>query len=141
MGRLKIYAAGACRHVPDEGRAWREQVTKMLEQAAEWKNAQVSVVNPLDFFTYAENKQKSHKQVKKFYMNRIKNCDVVLVNLDSTDYSPGTAQEVQYAVDHEIPVVGFGTDKVYPWLSDVDCDVTFEKITEAVDYIRDYFME
>ena len=141
MGRLKIYAAGACRHVPDEGRAWREQVTKMLEQAAEWKNAQVSVVNPLDFFTYAENKQKSHKQVKQFYMNKIKNCDVVLVNLDSTDYSPGTAQEVQYAVDHEIPVVGFGTDKVYPWLSDVDCDVTFEKITEAVDYIRDYFME
>ena len=141
MGRLKIYAAGACRHVPDEGRAWREQATKMLEQAAEWKNVQVSVVNPLDFFTYAENKQKSHKQVKKFYMNKIKNCDVVLVNLDSTDYSPGTAQEVQYAVDHEIPVVGFGTDKVYPWLSDVDCDVTFEKITEAVDYIRDYCME
>ena len=141
MERLKVYEAGACRHVPYEGRAWREQATKMLEQAAEWKNVQVSVVNPLDFFTYAENKQKSHKQVKKFYMNKIKNCDVVLVNLDSTDYSPGTAQEIQYAVDHEIPVVGFGTDKIYPWLSDVDCDVTFEKITEAVDYIRDYFME
>lgn len=141
MERLKVYEAGACRHVPDEGRAWREQATKMLEQAAEWKNVQVSVINPLDFFTYAENKQKSHKQVKKFYMNKIKNCDVVLVNLDSTDYSPGTAQEIQYAVDHEIPIVGFGTDKVYPWLSDVDCDVTFEKITEAVDYIRDYFME
>lgn len=141
MERLKVYEAGACRHIPDEGRAWREQATKMLEQAAEWKNVQVSVINPLDFFTYAENKQKSHKQVKKFYMNKIKTCDVVLCNLEGTDYSPGTAQEIQYAVDHEIPIVGFGTNDAYPWLSDVDCDVTFEKITEAVDYIRDYFME
>ena len=139
--KLKIYMAGPCRHVPDEGRAWREQAAKMLEQAAEWKDTQVAIINPLDFFTYAENKQKSHKQVKKFYMNKIKTCDVVLCNLEGTDYSPGTAQEIQYAVDHEIPIVGFGVDKVYPWLSDVDCDVTFEKITEAVDYIRDYFME
>lgn len=141
MKTLYIYLAGTCRHIPDEGKAWRDQATRMIEMAADLKNTQVRVVNPLDYFSYAENKQRTHKQVKKFYMNKIKNCDVILVNLNNTGVSPGTAQEVQYAVDHGIPVIGFGTDDVYSWLQDVDCDVAFDKITEAVDYIRDYFME
>lgn len=141
MGKLRVYLAGSCRYATDEGRAWREQATKMLEQAAEWKNESVFAINPVDYFTYSETKHKTHKQVKNFYLNKIKGCDVVLCNLDGTNHSPGTAQELQYAVDHEIPIVGFGANDAYPWLVDVDCDVVFEKITEAVDYIRDYFME
>ena len=137
----KIYLAGACKKIPDEGAAWREQATVILNQAAEWKDSKVIVVNPLDYFTYAENKQKSHKQVKNFYLNQIRKSDVVLVNLSQTNSSPGTAQEVQFAVDNDIPVIGFGTSEVYPWISDVDCDVTFENITEAINYIRDYYME
>lgn len=141
MNTLRIYLAGACKNVPDEGKMWRDQATKMIEQAAEWKNCSVKVINPLSYFTYAENKQKSHKQVKSFYMTKIKNCDVVLCNLSNTNFSPGTAQELQYAVDNQIPIIGFDTENAYSWLVDVDCDVVFEKITEAVDYIRDYFME
>lgn len=137
----KIYLAGACKNIPDEGAAWREQATVILNQAAEWKDSKVIVVNPLDYFTYAENKQRSHKQVKNFYLNQIRKCDVILVNLAQTNSSPGTAQEVQFAVDNDIPVIGFGTSEVYPWISDVDCDVTFESITEAINYIRDYYME
>lgn len=137
----KIYLAGACKNIPDEGAAWREQATVILNQAAEWKDSKVTVINPLDYFTYAENKQRSHKQVKNFYLNQIRKCDVILVNLSQTNSSPGTAQEVQFAVDNDIPVIGFGTSEVYPWISDVDCDVTFESITEAINYIRDYYME
>ena len=137
----KIYLAGACKNISDEGAAWREQATVILNQAAEWKDSKVTVINPLDYFTYAENKQRSHKQVKNFYLNQIRKCDVILVNLSQTNSSPGTAQEVQFAVDNDIPVIGFGTSEVYPWISDVDCDVTFESITEAINYIRDYYME
>lgn len=138
---INVYLAGACKNIPDEGAAWRNQATAMLEQAAEWNNIKIKVINPLNYFTYAENKQKSHKQVKNFYMNQIRKCDVVLVNLSHTDTSPGTAQETQFAVDHDIPVIGFGTIDIYSWISDVDCDVTFESMTEAIDYISDYFME
>ena len=137
----KIYLAGACKNVPDEGRAWRTKATMMLNRAAEMRGTRVAAINPLDYFTYAENKQISHKQVKNYYLNRIRNCDVVLVNLDGTNSSPGTAQETQFAVDMKIPVIGFGTSEIYHWISDVDCDVTFKDMSEAIDYIRDYFME
>ena len=141
MDKLRIYLAGSCRYAPDEGRAWREQATKMLEQTAEWKNNDVLVINPLNYFTYSENNHKTHRQVKNFYLNKIKNCDVVLCNLSGTSHSPGTAQELQYAIDNHIRIVGYDITDAYPWLVEVDCDVVFEKITEAVDYIRDYFME
>ena len=136
---IKIYLAGPCAFEEDEGRGWREQAVKMLEQAAEWKGVQIQVINPIDFFTYSEPKHKTHKQVKSFYMHQIKKCDVVLCNLNRTKTSCGTAQEVQFAVDHDVPVIGFGTEEIYPWLGDVDCEVTFDSLLSAVDYCRDYY--
>lgn len=112
---------------------------KMLEQAAEWRGVRVQVVNPVDFFSYSEQKQKTHKQVKAFYMHQIRNCDFVLVNLNNTKASSGTAQEIQFAVDHHIPVIGFGTEEVYPWIGEVDCEVVFDSMLSAVDYCRDYY--
>lgn len=141
MKTISIYLAGACRHLEDEGAEWRDRAAKMLQQAAEWKSADIKVINPLDYFTYAENKHKSHKQVKAFYMNKIRQSDIVLVSLDYSDASVGTGQEVQYASCHNIPVIGFGKTDVYPWIAEVDCEVTFETLTEAVDYLRDYYLE
>lgn len=135
-----IYLAGACKNLDDEGAEWRERATKMLEQAAEWQEVKLKVINPLDYFSYAEHKHKSHKQVKSFYMNKIRSCTLVLVNLNDSDGSVGTGQELQFAVCNHIPVIGFGKDNVYPWLAEVDCEVAFETLTEAVDYIRDYYM-
>lgn len=136
---IYIYLAGACKHVEDEGKAWREKITRMLEQAAEWKNVKVKVINPVEYFSYSETKHKTHKQVKSFYMNKIKKCDLVIINLDGSDMSVGSGQEVQFAVCNNIPVIGFGKTNVYPWIAEVDCEVTFDTMTEAVDYCRDYY--
>lgn len=78
--------------------------------------------------------------MKLFYLNKISKCDLVIVNLNNSDSSIGTAQEVQFAVDNNIPVIGFGTHNMYPWISEVDCQVVFNTITETVDYIRDYYI-
>ena len=141
METIKVYLAGACKHLDDEGAEWRERATKMLEQAAEWNEIKVKVINPLEYFSYAENKHKTHRQVKGVYMNKVKKSDVVLVSLDDSDKSVGTGQEVQFAVDHNIPVIGFGKTNMYPWISDVDCTVSFDTITEAIDHIRDCYMK
>ncbi len=81
----------------------------------------------------------SSKQTKTFYTKYlISNCDLILVNLNDTENSVGTGQELQYAVDREIPVIGFGKRNVYEWLPD-DCDVVFETLNEAIDYIVNYY--
>lgn len=136
----KIYLAGACYNEPDEGRAWREKATEILKQVESWVDKNVVVINPTQYFSYSENKHKTHKQVKNFYMNKIRNCDLVLCNLNNSAASVGTGQEVQFAVDHHIPVIGFGTENVYPWIEEVDCDVVFSNMVEAIDYIRDYYL-
>lgn len=139
--RIQIYLAGACKGLEDEGREWRLRATKMLEQAAEWQDVKIKVINPLEYFSYAEHKHKTHKQVKSYYLNQISKCDVVLCSLIDSDGSVGTGQEIQFACDHNIPVVGYGRDRVYPWLAEVDCEVVFDTLTEACDYIRDYYLK
>lgn len=137
---VKIYLAGACKNVPNEGKEWRENAENMLLQVADWCNKKIKIVNPVKYFSYSENKYKSQKQVKEFFINKISKCDLVLVNLDDTDSSVGTGQETQAARMMHIPVIGFGTKNIYPWIQEVDCEVSFDSLHEAVDYIRDYYM-
>lgn len=137
---LTIYLAGACKNVSDEGKGWRDEITVMLNTVAEWCNKKVKVINPTKYFSYSEKKHKTQKQVKEFYMNKVLNCDIVICNCDYTNMSPGTAQEVQFAIDHKIPVIGFGHKEAYPWIEEVDCQVVFDSMHEAIDYIRDYYL-
>ena len=138
METIKIYLAGACYFEEDEGRGWREKASSMIETATADKEVKVKVINPVDFFNYSEAKHQSDTQVKRYYMDQILNSRLVLVNLDRSRTSPGTAQELQFAVDHNIPVVGFGTEEIYPWLK-VDCQCVFTSLLQAIDYITDYY--
>lgn len=129
-----IYLAGSCKCEADEGRGWRKQLQR------DYKDDDfVEIINPLEYFSYSMGVHKTNKQVKEYYLSRIRNSDVLLVNLNNSNQSCGTCQEVQYAVDHDIPVIGFGTENVYAWLSEVDCQVVFDDINEAMDYIVDYY--
>lgn len=134
-----IYLAGACRDVPDEGTTWRATVTERLEKIAEWCGGSVKVIDPIKYFSYKIRKHRTDKQVKEFYMSKLAKCDLVLLNLDNTASSVGTGQECQFARDHGIPIIGFGNTEMYPWLV-VDCQVVFEDMTLALDYIRDYYI-
>lgn len=132
MSKFKIYLAGGCRNEPDEGLGWRKSI------ANDWNDLDLFFINPLDYFRYSENWHQSDKQVKQFYMSQIKKCDVILVNLNNSDSSCGTCQEIQYAVDHDIPIIGFGHENVYNWL-EVDCQCIFNTAEEAMEYIYSYY--
>ena len=137
---VTIYLAGACRDAPDEGAAWRESATEKLKAVAAWCDTSIKIINPLDYFSYSRNQYKSHKQIKEFYLSKLKNSDIVLCNLEGTATSVGTGQELQYAKDHEIPVISFNAINSYQWL-EVDSQCVFNNITEAIDYIRDYYLK
>lgn len=139
MHTVTIYLAGACKDVDDYGETWRATAAERLDKIGEWCGRNVRVINPTKYFSYKIRKHRTNKQVKEFYMSKIAKCDLVLLNLNSTMNSVGTGQECQFARDHGIPIIGFGSENVYPWL-EVDCQVVFEDMNLALDYIRDYYV-
>ena len=141
MGKvITIYLAGACKCEPDEGKYWRDQMTDRLKQIAEWSGKEVIIINPLNFYAYSNlNLEKTtNKEIKEFFFNMISKCDFVLCNATRSSSSPGTMMELQYANDHNIPVLSFGENDIYPWL--LSCCQAYRKTaTEILDYIRDYY--
>lgn len=135
---VRIYLAGGCKNEEDEGVGWRQKAVQMFKTATEDKECSVKVINPVDYFSYSEQKHQSDSQVKNYYMDQILHSRLVLVNLTRSDVSCGTCMECQFAKDHKIPIIGFGTEDVYPWLL-VDCQVTFPSMLQAIDYIADYY--
>lgn len=139
MEEIRIYLAGPSYFESDEGLNWRNKAIQMFKTAVDDKEYKVKVINPLDFFSYSEHKHQSDTQVKKYYMDQILHSRLVLCNLDHTRTSPGTAEELQFAIDHDIPIISFSTDdEVYPWLK-VDSQVIFSSMLQAIDYIVDYY--
>lgn len=140
---LKIYLAGPCKNVEDEGRGWREKVAEKLASIADWSEdppIHIEVFDPTKYFSYSEKKHKTDHQVMSYYYHNIKDSDLVLVNLNDTESSCGTCMELQYAADHDIPIVGFGSDNMYAWAL-CHLEVQFPNATEALDYIRDYYIK
>ena len=138
MDEIRIYLAGSCKNEEDEGAGWRQKAVQMFKTATEDKEYKVRIINPLDFFSYDEHKHQSDTQVKNYYLDQILHSRLVLVNLTRTNNSCGTAMECQFAKDHDIPIIGFGDEDVYPWLK-VDCQCIFSSMLQAIDYIVDYY--
>lgn len=134
METIRIYLAGGSANEPDEGRQWREKAVEIFKQASENSEYKIKAINPLDFFSYSEANHQSDSQVKNYYLDQILHSRLVLVNLNRSNLSCGTAQELQYAVDHNIQIIGFGDTDIYNWLK-VDCQAVFPSLLQAIDYI------
>lgn len=140
MKELKIYLAGACKGLVDSGITWRINALEDFAAAERYlDHIRYKLYDPTEYFPRDGSKNMNSKQTKAFYTKYlISKCDLILVNLNDTENSVGTGQELQYAVDREIPIIGFGKKNVYEWLPD-DCDVVFETIEEAIDYIINFY--
>lgn len=139
MDMLKIYLIGSCNDEIDEDEEWGIQIKEKLRKVSEWSGKRIQVVNPTKYF-HNRHKYKSQKQVKEFYLYKISQCDLVIANLNNSDTSIETAQEIQFAVDMKKPIIGFGTQNVHPWISEVDCQVVFDTMTEVADCILEYYV-
>lgn len=137
---LIIYLAGPYENADDESNEWRDEISKKLEVVAQWCDQPIKIVNPVKYFSFIKKNYNSNKQVKSFYFNKILHSDLVVCNVDYTAKSPRTAQEIQYAYDNNIPIIGYGTKDYCPWIAEVDCQVVFESMHELVDYVRDYYL-
>lgn len=138
METVRIFLSGPVQYEPDKGMGWREKAEEIFTQVGDDRDVRIKVLNPTKFFSYDEAKHQSDTQVKEYYLDQIRHSRVVLCNLSNTKTSPGTAQELQFARDCHVQVIGFGTEEVYPWLK-VDCQAVFPSLLQAIDYILEYY--
>ena len=141
MRDFQIYLAGKTGGLTQaEANGWRNNVKNILENYESKRFGNIRVINPNDFFNYYKTLHKTHKQIKRFFMNQIDKSDLVIVNLNNSNSSVGTGQELEHARMKEIPIVGYGTENIYLWESEEDCDVVFDTEEECVEYVLDYYL-
>ena len=141
MRDFQIYLAGKTGGLTQvEANGWRNNVKNILENYESKRFNNIRVINPNDFFNYYKTLHKTHKQIKRFFMSQIDKSDLVIVNLNNSNSSVGTGQELEHARMKGIPIVGYGTENIYSWESEEDCDVVFNTEEECVEYVLDYYL-
>lgn len=135
---FRIYTAGATKNLkPHESYRWRKEAKDQLEKTM--TPFKVKVFIPEEYFNYTSFVPDNDKQCMKHFMWKNSNSDLVLVNLNNTNLSVGTGMEIQNAVNHNIPIIGFGNTEIYPWIAE-NCDMIFENMQTALEYIKNYYL-
>lgn len=132
---MKVYLSGASKCLEDEGNGWRKDCEELVEQL-DWD---INVINPNTFFNRSTMKPDTEKQCMACLLYHVKKSDVLLIRLDYTEHSPGTAIEVGVAHALGIPMIGFGKGiDVYNWVEEM-CDHVFENMGDALSYVYSYY--
>ena len=144
----KIYLAGCCSAISKEEREqWRLQLKCQLDDY-------FNLFNPCDLDDeYEYGNLNTSNEVMKYLLYKLKDSDIVVVNLDNSKLSCGTTGELVLANHLNKPIVGFGTkeDTWYEW-DVVCCDKIikvqdmfargYESIIDTVaDYVKNMYID
>ena len=140
MDTFKIYLAGSMSNVSfEESNIWRMVAKEWLENCE--CRYHVYITNPNDYYNFLEVKHTTGKEIIRFDLNKVRNSDLVLANLNHD--STGTAMEIQHAFDRGIPIIGYVDDEfnvqIHPWL-EFECDRVFVGLQAALNYIENYYL-
>lgn len=140
-----VYLAGAMGCLKDNPEAmngWRIKASNYLKDYAVLKGEKINIVNPVDFFNFIEpRKYKTQAEIMNYDLFHVKKSDLILVNLDHINESPGTIVELYQANKiSDIPVVAFGKDdNVHPWI--LECVNRIETdLVSAIEYINEFYL-
>lgn len=137
MDKLRVYLSGAVRNVIEELQFWRTRCIT-LSQSGYYDN--LEFVDPNGYFNYTNKIPKTDKQCIDLFMWQIERSDVVLLYLDYSNISIGSAMEIEHAYCHNIPIIGFGSrkDTWYSWCEE-RCSVIFDDLEEAIEYLNNSY--
>ena len=139
-----IYLAGGMQKFGkddfDKSNDWRVYTKKALEgYEGDYK---VSVVNPNDFFSFADNPRKhdSEREVMNYDLHRVRSADLIIVNFNDPK-SIGTAMEIAIAHEYGIPVIGLLEEdcELHPWLVCMT-ERIFDDKDKMIDYVEDFYL-
>ena len=105
----------------------------------------IKTLNPVDYYNFELDPNTYEElEVKNFDLHLVRNCDLVLVNLNHLN-SIGTAIELHESYEnYKIPVIAFATkenyEKTHPWIK---CSVNRyeETLDAAIDYILTFYRD
>ena len=135
MTRLNVYLSGNVRNACEDFQGWRD---KCMDYAQYYNN--IKFIDPINYFNYTDKKPKTDRQCLDLFMHIIEKSDVLLINLDWSCSSIGTAMEIEHAFCNGIPIIGFGQDNNnwYNWVEQ-RCSVVFEDLEDAIYYISNTY--
>lgn len=133
MKTLKVYLSGSVKLVEEDFQDWRR---KCLEFKPCGLYQGLNFVDPIAYFNYTNKLPKTDKQCIDLFTWQIEQCDLLLVNLDSSDISVGSAMEIEHAFCKNIPIIGFGKNPNtwYSWAKE-RASAIFDTLEAALDYI------
>lgn len=141
---FKIYTAGKMSGISfGQQMDWRNKVERELLKLTD---EPVKFIHPPLYFNYECDLHKTEAEIKTWELNQIRDCDIVVANLNGIDSTIGTHFELGFvdAVNtfgnKHIYVVGIGDGKnLHPWieLSMLRIEPTIEA---ACSYISEYLL-
>jgi len=137
----RIYLAGAmgCYEKNDEyPYEWRRKISHEDSINADF-------FNPTLYYNFRDKQQKTEKEVFRYEINELKQCDLVVVNLKDIDKSIGTVCELMCAFNYDIPVIGFleegNVEDLHPWIQEICLRIETgeDALSKTMGYISWYF--
>lgn len=135
---MLLYLAGAMSEFDRQGKfekavEWRLNASRLL------KEFRIKTFNPCD--NYEINKEYQLKGIVNQNLTYLKNSDILLLNLEELDKSPGTMFEIFFAYMKHTPVIAFGENYLYGTQPHVTESISmkFKDSEEAIDYITSMF--
>ena len=147
--KKKVYLAGCIgeyyrngsKSYPEE---WRKEAIRFFEKYS----TDFSCCNPMDYYKYDCDYHQTEFEVMRFDLRKVKEADIILVNIKDLDKSLGTSDEILYAYLDGKPIIGFyqtnsETEEIYvhPWKNEqIDrIEIGETALDDAVKYIVGYY--
>lgn len=128
------YLAGSCRNVSIEERnKWREYLVETLKNNAN----NIIAFSPNEHFAYEKCGTENEKTVMDYFLYRLKNSGIMVLNLNNSDKSVGTGIEFGYALAKEKLIIGFGTENIYEYMRE-KCSAVFNDVDETADFLLEH---
>lgn len=124
----------------DEGNAWREYITEVLEGCVAPKY-RVYCCNPNHYYNFLDDSTyDSESEIMNFDIRKVKQSDLIIVYFNDPN-SIGSACELAIAHDNDIPIIGLKEPDVelHPWLTEMT-DKMFTDMDELLTYIKEFYL-
>lgn len=131
-----------------EAERWRNEAKEYFSRYA----LNFECISPVDYYRYGSHLHKTDTEVFRFDLRKVKEADIILVNLHNIRKSLGTNDEILYAYLNGKPVIGFIETEnelngeeiielIHPWkYIQIDrIETGRDAMLKAMEYIKDYY--
>lgn len=145
-----IYLAGAMEYYQknesNQSKAWRDTAKIFFKNYSETFRC----IDPMDYYSFSGDRNASDIEIMRFDLRKVKEADIILVDLNHIRQSIGTSDEILFSYLLGKPIIGFLDDNIsekelinmiHGWkYSQIDRIETGERaLLKSCEYIKDFY--